>query len=316
MYGRYSIWIAGGNNDQLSNAVYLGDPYTGVSLVGSVLEFTNKNALYVIVNRLEQAMENHLSNFADPLDYMTEDQISDHAISVGFDEYLPMKEFEAYFGLYSLRQKIENEEAAWLASADPWSAAVYPDDNYEIDDDAERTVNNQYSQVKVAGNLIQPVSALEGPTIGVGCSVEYGSGFCDDKRKVADNIPLPNNKMIRWKITKKAGASGNDVTTGGTTMWFNSYVKAKLRRFKSQNGIWTKRMAKMSVQIVGKVYRTDGYSVCSSALLYDTFNKTKPYKKGYMRMEKKDWNAYTYVQSCEVYANFNVEGYTFTKYLQ
>jgi hypothetical protein len=108
MYGSYRIWIEGGNGDQFSNNVYLGDPYSGVSLVSGILEFTDKNALYTILTRLEQAMEDHSSNFEAPLAYMTDDQLTDHAISVGFDEFLPMKEFEAYFGFYSLRQKSRN----------------------------------------------------------------------------------------------------------------------------------------------------------------------------------------------------------------
>lgn len=91
MYGSYRIWIEGGNGNQFSNSLYLGDPYSGVSLNNGILEFTNKSSLNVILNRLEQAMEDHSSNFADPLAYMTDDQLTDYAISVGFDEYLPMK---------------------------------------------------------------------------------------------------------------------------------------------------------------------------------------------------------------------------------
>lgn len=191
---------------------------------------------------------------------------------------------------------------------------MYPDDNYAIEDDAERTVNNQYGQVKVGGVLIEPVSLTGGGTSETSpCGPPY-LWSCEYRKTNADTIALSNNKMIRWKITKKEGANG-----GGTgleqSMWFNSYVKAKIRRFRKQNGFWTKHKGKMSVRLFGKVYTSDGYNHCGDTRLYDTFDETKSYKRKYMRDEKEDWDAYTYVRPCEVGATFTVDGDVFTKYL-
>ncbi len=210
--------------------------------------------------------------------------------------------------IISLRQKIETEEIAWLATSDPWAASVYPDDNYAIDDDAERTVNNQYGQVKVGGELIEPVSLVEG-------SINENSGCgdpnwaCKETRRHAKNIPLPNDKMIHWKIVKREGQKGN-----GENLWFDSYVRAKLRRFRKKDGIWTKHKGNMSVQIFGKVYRNYGYSICIPENLYDTFDKTKSYKRKYIRAEKQKWDRYTWLKACETGATFNVDGYIFTKW--
>jgi len=307
MYGNYVVWAEGPSESEFSSSLYLGDPYSGVSLVNGILEFTDKNALNAILARLEQAMEDHSSNFADPLAYMTDDQLTDYAISVGFDEFLPMKEFEAYFGFYSLRQKIETEEIAWLATSNPWAASVYPDDGYAIEDDADRTVNNQYGQVKVDGNLIEPISLIEYPQEPAGCSVESWS--CLERKRNVDTLHW-EGKIINWKIVKREGQKGN-----GDDLWFDSYVKAKVRRFRNQNGVWTKHKGKMSVQIVGKVYRNYGYGSCTAATLYDEFNETKSYKRKYMRKERVSWDRYTHIKSCEVSATFNVDGHIFTKYL-
>jgi len=117
--------------------------------------------------------------------------------------------------------------------------------------------------------------------------------------------------MIHWKVTKKRGSGES-----AGSMVFNSYFKGKIRRFRKQSGIWTKQMARMSVQIFGKVYRHDGYSKCIPPNLVDTFDKTKSYKREYMRKERDHWNQYIWVKSCEVGATFNVNGYIFTKYLK
>lgn len=173
-------------------------------MVSGIMEFTDKNALNTILARLDQALEVHSDNFADQYGYMSDDAFNNYAASVGFDEFLPMKEFEAYFGFYSLRQKIETEEIAWLATTDPWSASVYPDDNYAIEDDAERTVNNQYGQVRVSGEIIEPISLTEGPTYEYGCTPE--SFACEEKARQEDTVPLPNDRMVHWKLIKKKGS--------------------------------------------------------------------------------------------------------------
>jgi hypothetical protein len=306
MYGSYRVWGEGPYGAGFTGYQYLGDSYSGVSKVGGVLEFTDVTALDNIMTRLENAYEDHSSNFIDPLDYMSDDAITDYAQSVGFDEFLPFKEFEAFFGLYSLRQLIESEEIAWLNTADPWAASVYPDDKYAIEDDAERTINNQYGQVKVGGTLFQPVSLIEYPNEEGPCSSEFF--WCERKRTIRDTQDLPNNKKIHWKVTKKGAG-----TESGGGVVFDSYFKGKIRRFRNSNGFWTKQMSRMSVQIIGTVRAWNGYTHCD--LVYDTFDKTKPYKRKYMRDAKVSWNQSTYIRSCEGRAIFTVDGTPFTKYL-
>lgn len=306
MYGSYRVWGEGPYGAGFTGYQYLGDPYVGVSKVSGVLEFTDVTALDNIITRLENAYEDHSSNFIDPLDYMSDDAITDYAQSVGFDEFLPFKEFEAFFGLYSLRQLIESEEIAWLNTADPWAASVYPDDKYAIEDDAERTINNQYGQVKVGGILFQPGSLIEFPDEEGPCSSEVL--WCARKRTIRGTQDLPNNKKIHWKLTKK----GAETESGGGVV-FDSYFKGKIRRFRNSNGSWTKQMTRMSVQIIGTVRAWNGYNHCD--LVYDTFDKTKSYKRRYMRDAKISWNQSTYIRSCEGRAIFTVDGTSFTKYL-
>lgn len=305
VYEQFLVWSP---QEGFTNALDFGDPYVGVSLVNGILEFTDASALDVILDRLEQAQEHHSSNFIDPLDYMSDDALTDYAESVAFDEFLPMKEFEAFFGLYSLRQMIETEEIAWLNTEDPWAASVYPDDKYAIEDDAERTINNQYGQVKVSGILIEPVSLIEVPNEEVfSCNVENFS--CFEKHTITDTQDLPNNKKIHWKVTKKKGAGES-----GGEIWFKSYFKGKIRRFRKVGVFWSKHMARMSVQIIGNARYWNGSNSCTAVL--ESFNKTKPLKRKYMRDEKDKWDTYTTIRSCDAQAIFTVDGTSFTKFLR
>lgn len=319
MYGSYRLWGENTNNyiGGYTGYQYMGQPYSGVSISSGVLEFTTVSAMNTILDRLKAAMETHITNFVTPLEYMSDDDINDQALYSGFDEFLPLREFEAHFGLNSLRQKIETEENAWLnSSSDPWLISVNPDDKYAIDDIYERTINNQYSQVKVNSILYQPVNAIElpsSPSVS-GCNsggTYFSTVQCIEDGKVTGWQDLPGNKKIHWKVKKERGSG----ESGGNTV-FKAYFKGKVRCYAKRSGwtIFSKRMTRMSADIAGTVYTSDGYSSCAN--LYENFTNSKSYKRVYHRDIEKYWNVYKNILSCQAWGTFNVNGTTFTKYLE
>jgi len=148
MYGSYRLWADQGG---FTGFQYLGDPYLGVSMVGGMLEFTDETAFNNLLNRLEQAYEDHQSNFVDSYNHLTDDQINNLAQAQGFDEFLPLKEFENYFGLQSYRQLIENQENQWLQN-NILDLNTDPDGNSPIVEDVLRTLVNQNGDFQVASN--------------------------------------------------------------------------------------------------------------------------------------------------------------------
>lgn len=128
----------------------MGDPYTGVSLAGGVLEFTDQTAYDNLQLRLKQAYEDHQSNFFDSWGHLTDDQMNDYAEAQGFDEFLPFKEFEAYWGFSSLRTLIQDDVATWMAVTHT-DMTGYPEDNYFIADESQQTILNTSGQVKIGG---------------------------------------------------------------------------------------------------------------------------------------------------------------------
>jgi len=320
LYGSYRLW--GENVSTTSGGYtgyqYMGDTYSGVSMVSGVMSFTDTTALMVIEARIAAAMESHLSNFADPLNYMSEDDYNTYAENAGFDEFLPMREFEASFGHYSLRQKIESEEIAWLnSSSDPWLVSTNPDDRYDIEDEYDRVFRNQYSQVKISGVLFEPISVIEGPSTPIPCSGGNNSmkvlsaGACYDDEKNANWIDLSDGRRIHYKVKKEKGAG----ESAGSNV-IRSFFKGKLRCYKKKGSLFSKRRTQMMVRIQGTAYIWDQYQQACGAL-HHTFDENRPLKRSWHRDKEKTYRRYTYMKGCETYATFTVAGNSpFVVYLQ
>lgn len=221
-----------------------------------------------------------------------------------------MREFEAYFGLYSLRQMVETEEIAWLnSSSDPWLVSINPDDKYDVDDIYERTFRNQYSQIKVGGVLFQPVSATEGPSTPIQCS--ENSSRCFEDEKNADWQDLPDGRRIHYKVKKEKGAgeSGGDNVT-------RSYFKGKINCYKKKGALFSKRRTQMAVRIQGIAYVWNQY-YGSCYQVHHNFDESRSSIRSYHRDLGQRWRRYTTVLECETRGTFTVSGNSpFTKYIQ
>lgn len=309
MYGNYRLWAEGPMGAGYTGYEYLGDPYSGVSMVGGIMSFTDTSAMNVIEARIEAAMENHLANFADPLNYMSEDAYNDYADNVGFDEFLPMREFEAYFGHYSLRKKIEDEELAWLASSpDPWLVSPHPDDLYAIEDELTRVFRNQYSQMKVGSVVYEPLAAIESPSIPISCSER--SGYCTNKAKNADWEPLPDGKRIHYKVVMRQSEADNSENANNVV---RAYFKGKIRCYKKKGVLFSKRRTQMMVRIQGTAYTTDIYSN-PCGVVHHNFDENAPLRRSYHRDKEKRYRTNNiHVKTCQSFATFTVGSYTFTK---
>jgi len=156
MYGNYRVWGEGPYGAGFTGYQYMGDPYSGVSISSGILEFTDAAAFDALNNRIEQAYEDHSAAFYDVLSSLTDEQVNDYAENQGFDDLLPLREFEAFWGFNSLRQKIENEIS---------EENLFPEANYIVADEVEGTLINQYGQYKIASNLITELYMGPPPTV-------------------------------------------------------------------------------------------------------------------------------------------------------
>lgn len=151
--GYYRVWGQSASNGLDTNPLYLGNPYPGVALNNGVLEFTDLAAYQNLIAKLEYEVEQHNADFVDPREYMTDDEINNLAMSIGFDEFKPLRDFENYFGFQSYRQLIESQENQWLQN-DILDMDTDPDGNSSIVEDVPRALINHSGYVKISGNTI------------------------------------------------------------------------------------------------------------------------------------------------------------------
>ena len=309
MYGNYRVWGEGPYGAGFTGYQYMGDSYSGVSIVSGVMSFTDTTAMVTIEVRLASAMEDHLANFADPLNYMSDDDYNNYAESVGFDEFLPMREFEAHFGHYSLRQKIESEEIAWLnSSSDPWLVSTNPDDLYTIEDEYDRVFRNQYSQIKIAGNLYEPVSATK--TIETAMSCSQSSGVCTDKDFNVDWYDLPDGRRIHYKVLMSPSEADNSENANNV---LRAFFKGKIKCYQKKGSLFSKRRTQMAVRIQGTAYRWAQY-LGNCNVVHHNFDENKPLRRSYHRDREKRYRTNNiHVKTCESYATFTVGSTTFSQ---
>ncbi|MHB1177893.1 MAG: hypothetical protein ACYCZO_06120, partial [Daejeonella sp.] len=302
MYGSYSIWIEGPNGSGFSNALYLGDPYTGVSTSNGMLQFTDNNAADAIYSRLEAAYEAHQVSLFDAYDSLTDEQMDAHALSQGYDEWLPFKEFEAYFGLSSLRQAYQAQVDAYNANTN--SAICNPRTAFVVDDEVFQTMLTSGGQLGINGTVL--TKAVSKPLI---CSTKTcipRTGCYDDNDSVVDDTVgnIIVEKIIRLRERQ-------------TSNWFPAVIRAKAKAkviIHKITGASSRRpySTKMSVRLYGEAF--DGISEyitnsCGSSIGgYDTgFNALR---RRFQRRENNKWNNIrVLIPDCGIFAEYNLPTY-------
>lgn len=190
-YGYYSIfgYQPVSATTSWTNELLLGDPYTGVypgvAYHNGALEFASLDAFKNMITQLENETEIHNANFFDnPTNInLSDDDINALAESQGFDEYAPLRSFENYFGLYSMRQNVENAELTWMdnTTLDP---NTDPEKNCPVDSEIMRTLLNTDGEVKI-GSYSYQSSFVSQPSCCKSNDRKFGYGEYDGGNKKA-----------------------------------------------------------------------------------------------------------------------------------
>jgi len=198
LYGSYRLW---GENVSTTSGGYtgyqsMGDTYSGVSVNSGILAFTNQAAYDAMEDRLKTAEENHLS-WLNQFDSYTDDAAETAATNAGFDDNLPFKEFEAHFGLSSLRAKIQGEVDYWLSQQHS-DFTGFPLDNYFPYSTAEQTLINNESQVEIGGEGEGPFTV---PTDAITKKPSsYGSNTCMSQTSYEEKVPYDTDQRVKINV--------------------------------------------------------------------------------------------------------------------
>ncbi len=124
---------------------------------GTTTTCTNNIVVFAIIALYESTIENletqieaHNNSFDQLTIAMTNEQADEYADSIGFDEDKPLTDFENQYNFCSLRKKINTLESQWLEQQGDgnWNLEYNPD-SYYVDDDVERTLLNEQSEVLI-----------------------------------------------------------------------------------------------------------------------------------------------------------------------
>jgi hypothetical protein len=120
----------------------------------NILKFGSETEYQNTLAYLEQQYEDHDNGFLATWGHLSDDDLDDMEESLGFNDQLPMEEFEATYEFYSLRAELHTAEEAWLDQSDQpgWSWNNDPTANAFIDG-IEQTLWNPYNEVIICDFL-------------------------------------------------------------------------------------------------------------------------------------------------------------------
>ena len=226
--GNYKVWYEGPNESNMTPGTqFMGVPYTGITFSSGVINFASHTDYATLMTRLEQAVDDHEDAFFNAYSTLTAEQLDAMIDATGFDENLPLREFEGYFGLSSLRATVEAGELAYLAG----SLETDPDADCIVTDEIQRTVMNTSAQLKVDGIMYNANDYYN------------DNGTCRlIQRRVANHFNSADDRRTKTVI-EFSGA------------YFGTSIIAKTKYFKKKsNGHWKKYPGDLRAQVGGGVY--------------------------------------------------------------
>jgi|GEM_PF-6841172 len=236
MYGNYRVWGEGPYGAGFTGYQYMGDPYTGVSISNGILTFADYAVFDALQERIKNAYEVH-QTVIDQWDSLTDDQADAAAITAGFDQFLPYKEFESYFGFSSLRAKIQSEVDYWLTQPHD-NMDDFPEDNYFPYTAAKQTLMTAGGQIDFTGS--------EGP---VSLFTDWhwtnpsnpGSNSCMFQAKKKGQDPYGSNRQLKKKVVI-------DSEPGKTLFVGQS------KTYKKYLGLWSPALQRQRTKVHGNQY--------------------------------------------------------------
>jgi hypothetical protein len=191
---------------------------------------------------------------------LTDEQFELLSIKTGFNEDAPMIRFEEDLAFCSLRKYIYNKETYWLSQQGDgeWDLSTDPDSHF-IDDDTERALLNQGSEV-IIGDLKTGYVIYKFYEWGV-VEIHNNDFVALQQMNTTGTIPTnnPNVQAVNNTTSKYCTTEverRNSFDTGGNTkiktldktknfsgapaIWKSSKIKSKTKYYRKKAGIWTR----------------------------------------------------------------------------
>lgn len=206
--GNYKVWYEGPNESNMTPGTQLmGEPYTGVTWSSIMVAFTSQSDYETLLTRLEEAYEDHSDDFFITYSSLTDEQLDAQIDIAGFDENLPLRDFEGYFGLTSLRASVAAGEDSYLNGY----LEDDPDDDCIVSDEIQRTIMTTFAQFAVGGTTYTAPS-------------ESNSALCRIVQRRVSKIENSTNDRRTKIVTEFSGA------------YLGTHLVSKTKYFKKKSG--------------------------------------------------------------------------------
>jgi hypothetical protein len=207
-----------------------------------LLQFGSASDLSNVLDSLDARYESHNLTYENQYSTFTPEQLDSIDIVNSFDEFLPMRQFEALFsGFASKRSQLESIENTWLANN---LSGTDPDDIDQTYDDAENTISNTNYKVIIGTSTfslgddgLQNYSMIAPPI--------SNRNSCGTNRRNSTMYPtLDEARAFKIKVALN-------------TWYVRSGAKGKVVSFKKKNNNWKRARMKLLVVCGGTVYQTE-----------------------------------------------------------
>lgn len=238
MYGSYRIWGEGPYGAGFTGYQYMGDPYTGVSLSGGMLSFTNLAAYNALSTRLKDAYESH-QTFLDQYDNLSDDAADAAAISAGFNQFLPYEEFEAHFlGRTSLRAQIQGEVDYWLSQTHT-DMSDFPADNYFPYSYEDQTLMTSEGNLYLGGEWTVNLPTISGYTY----PASPGALSCMFQAKKKGEDTYGSSRTVKKKVLISSWTNDATKFVGNSQTFKKSFI-----------GKYTPSLQRQQARVYGNYY--------------------------------------------------------------
>lgn len=258
--------------------------FPGVTIDNGVVSFESNQSFFEAYTSLDNAVEQHNSNFYDSKEDKTDEEVDMISTQVNFDDVKPLRDFENLYGIASLRQKIQNEENIWLENS-VLNPNTGPDVLYSEPDDVMRTFFNQNQTLKIAG--------IYRGTPSDGVLTTNSGGSSSECRSHARYSESNENHMYDNNTrSAKLVASFNGLYLGlaGTR------IIARTKNFKKKSsGNWKKFATSCYAGIGGQVVNVNCYGNVPFSTTDEGYERRRSYKAS-----KIDANVPSYIKRNEM----------------
>lgn len=279
VYEQFLVWSP---QEGFTNALYFGDPYTGVSISSNMLTFTSATVLENILNRLDDAYEDHAADFFDNNTGLTDVQLDALIGTTGFDENTPLEAFEGYFAFNSYRAATEADVQAYYNG----TIEADPDDNALTADDLLRTVLNPSGAVTIGSTV-----SFTSHSTWVG-----GPGECHTYMRDREKVEYTSGKWVKY-----VGEYHGQMLALGT------HMTAKTKSLKVNGGGFKKWPAVLDSHISG----TTRQSGCTDPQTFATNNKSAKTRRVFLN-RKFTLLYFSYAQTPSVVSTHNIASSSYT----